>query len=148
MSRIINTGDTAQKRRNRHMRSCAEVIRLLATRSTVDPEAMDMSAFLVFSLRDIYATIEESAQAWDDKNYWKKAENLRQKWRWSHLSANKLEKFILNNLWDDVTTELLELIPQFSGIKITSITRDSDWWAGALTALRKRAEEASERQEA
>ena len=102
-----------------------------------------MSAFLVFSLRDIYGTIEESAQAWDDKNYWKKAEGLRQKWRWSHLSANKLEKYILNNRWDDVTGELLELIPQFSGIKITSITRDSDWWAGALTALRKRSEEAA-----
>ena len=89
------------------MRSCAEVIRLLATRQGFDPEAMDMAAFLVFNLRDIYGTIEESAQAWDDKNYWKKAENLRQKWRWSHLSANRIESLILNNRWEEVTNELL-----------------------------------------
>ncbi|NND71131.1 MAG: hypothetical protein HKN43_06100 [Rhodothermales bacterium] len=144
MSRIINTGDTAAKRRNRHMRSCAEVIRILATRSGFDPEGMDMAAFLVFNLRDIYDTIEESAKAWDDKNYWKKAENLRQKWRWSHLSANRIEQLILTNRWDDITIELLELIPQFSSIKITSITRDSDWWAGALKALRRNAAELEE----
>ena len=100
-----------------------------------------MTAFLVFNLRDIYGTIEESAKAWDDKNYWKKAENLRQKWRWSHLSANRIEQLILSNRWEDVPVVLLELIPQFSAIKITSITRDSDWWAGAMSALRQKAEE-------
>ncbi len=147
MSRIINTGDTAAKRRNKHMRSCAEVIRLMATRGEWDDESKDMSAFLVFSLRDIYATIEESALAWDDKNYWKKAENLRQKWRWSHLTANRLEKLVLGEKWDSVTGVLLELIPQFSKVKITSITRDSDWWAGAFNALRKKALQAREAQQ-
>lgn len=140
MSRIINTGDTAAKRRNKHMRSCAEVIRLLATRGGWDDEGKDMAAFLVFSLHGIYDSIEESALAWDDKNYWKKAENLRQKWRWSYLSGKKLEKLILKEKWDSVTSELLELIPQFSKVKVTSITRDSDWWAGALSALRKKAD--------
>lgn len=113
---------------------------MLATRGGWDDEGKDMAAFLVFSLHGIYDSIEESALAWDDKNYWKKAENLRQKWRWSYLSGKKLEKLILKEKWDSVTSELLELIPQFSKVKVTSITRDSDWWAGALSALRKKAD--------
>ena len=143
MARIISTGDTAAKRRHRHMRSCAEVLRLLAQRPTMDVEEKDMVAFLVFSLRSIYETIEESAQSWDDKNYWKKAENLREKWRWSRTASDKLKKMVLKDKWDEIPIFLINLVPHFSQITIVSITRDSDWWVGALTALRKESQPAS-----
>ena len=42
-----------------------------------DPEARDVTAFLAVHLRGIGETIEGSAQAWDDRNYWKKSEQLR-----------------------------------------------------------------------
>lgn len=98
-----------------------------------------MAAFLVFNLRGIYQTIDESAHAWDERNYWKKAENLREKWRWSRTAARELEKLILENRWSDVPSLLLELVPHFSSVTVTSITRDSDWWVGALRALKKAA---------
>lgn len=121
------------------MRSCAEVLRLLAQRERFDEEAQDMAAFLVFNLREIYKTIDESANAWDERNYWKKAEGLREKWRWSRIHADQLEKFILKNRWSEIPGVLIELVPHFSGITVTTITRDSDWWCGALRALKKAA---------
>ena len=139
MARIISTGETPAKKRHAHMRSCAEVLRLLAQRSRFDEEAKDMAAFLVFSLRGIYETIDESAQAWDERNYWKKAENLREKWRWSRKAADDLETLILKNQWSEIPTLLVTLVPQFSGVTVVSITRDSDWWCGALRALKKAA---------
>ena len=135
MSRIITTGDTAAKRRHAHMRSCAEVIRLLASRSSFDDEAKDMTAFLVFSLRGIYQTIEESAQAWDDRNYWKKAEARRQTWRWSFLAAEELEELVASSKWQMVPPLLIGLIPQFAAISVQSVTRNPDWWCGAYRAL-------------
>jgi hypothetical protein len=30
---------------------------------------------------------------------------------------------------------LLSLIPHFSGVTVTNITRDADWWCGAHRAL-------------
>lgn len=135
MARIIQTGETPAKKRHAHMRSCAEVLRLLAQRPSFDAEARDMTAFLVFNLRGIYQTIDESAQAWDDRNYWKKAEGLREKWRWARTAAARLEKRIRAKEWDTVQGLLIELIPHFSSITVTSITRDADWWCGAERAL-------------
>ncbi len=135
MARIISTGDTAAKRRRAHIRSCAEVIRLLATRSGFDDESKDMSAFLVFNLRGIYKSIDESAHAWDDRNYWKKSEALRHKWRWSRLAADRLEELVVAGKWQLIPTLLIDLIPHFSDVNIQTITRGPDWWVGARTAL-------------
>lgn len=98
-----------------------------------------MTAFLVFNLRGIYKTIDESAQSWDERNYWKKAESLREKWRWSRIYADKLEECILMERWTDVPALLLDIVPQFSNITVNAVTRDADWWCGALRALKKAA---------
>lgn len=135
MSRLIQTGETPAKKRHAHLRSCAEVLRLLAQRPTFDDEAKDMTAFFVFNLRGIYQTIDESAHAWDERNYWKKAESLREKWRWSRTAANDLETLIRNQNWDEVPALLLSLMPYFGDITVASITRDADWWCGAHRAL-------------
>ncbi len=129
------TGETPAKKRHAHMRSCAEVLRLLAQRPAFDGEARDMTAFLVFNLREIYKTIDESAQVWDERNYWKKAEGLREKWRWSRTAADRLEALILADDWDAVPPLLLEMLPRFNQVTVTTITRDADWWCGAYRAL-------------
>jgi len=137
MSRIISTGVTPAKKRHACMRSCAEVLRLLAKRPSFDEEAQDMAAFFVFNLRTIYEVIDESAHAWDERNYWKKSEALREKWRWTRINADKLETLILSRQWDQVPMILLSLVPHFSGITVTSITRGADWWCGARRALER-----------
>lgn len=117
------------------MRSCAEVLRLLATRESFDEESQDMAAFLVFSLRGIAKTIEESALSWDDKNYWKKAEGLRQKWRWSELTAAELEELVVAGQWQRIPPVLIGLIPYFADVNVQTITRGQDWWVGARRSL-------------
>lgn len=96
-----------------------------------------MAAFLVYNLRGVYKTIDESAHSWDERNYWKKAEDLREKWRWAKTYAASVEKALLARRWIEVQHLLIELIPHFSGVKVTSITRDADWWCGAYRALQK-----------
>jgi glycogen synthase len=142
MSRIVNTGQTPAKRRHAHRRSCAEVLRLLAQKRLTDhfdDEAKDMVAFLVFNLRGIYQTIDESAHAWDEKNYWKKAETLRERWRWSRTAARKLEALVLDDDWGAVPIQLIGLTERFQDVTVRSITRNADWWCGALRALRREA---------
>ena len=142
MSRIIDTGQTPAKRRHAHRRSCAEVLRLLAKRRLADHfdrEAKDMVAFLVFNLHGIYRTIDESAQAWDEKNYWKKAEALRERWRWSQTAARELEDLVLADDWPAVPPRLIALTERFQDVTVRSITRNADWWCGALRALKREA---------
>lgn len=125
------------------MRSCAEVLRLLAQRPRFDDEARDMTAFLVFNLRGIYRTIDESAHAWDERNYWKKAEALRAKWLWAKTGADELEALIREEAWDEVPPFLIGLVPHFNGITINALTRDADWWCGALRALLRESSDGS-----
>ncbi|MEM1043674.1 MAG: hypothetical protein AAGI91_13735 [Bacteroidota bacterium] len=144
MGRITNTGQTPAKQRRAHIRSCAEALRLLAQHESLasgrfDAEAKDLAAFLVLHLRGIYDTIDESAHAWDDRNYWKKAEALREKWRWSRTAARTLAALVLADHWAEVPPVLVSLVPHFADVTIHQLTRDADWWCGALRALKRQA---------
>lgn len=143
MGRIIHAGETAAKRRRAYMRSCAEVLRHLATRSVFGPEERDMAAFLVFCLRGIYQTIDESADSWDDRNYWRKAEQLRDRWSWSRKSADRLEELVLADQWSAVPDVLVGIVPNFVDVTIKIEKRNADWWGGALSALKKEHEDAT-----
>ncbi len=110
---------------------------MLAAVTEYDDEAKDMAAFLVYSLRRVGDTIESSAQAWDDRNYWKKAEALRDKWRWSPDLADRLERLVLNERWELLPDLLIELVPHVQNIRVKSMTRSADWWCGAYRALRR-----------
>lgn len=148
MGRITNTGETPAKKRHAHVRSCAEALRLLARHPALasgrfDAEARDLAAFLVFNLKGIYETIDESAHAWDDRNYWKKAEALREKWRWSRKAARELEALLLDQRWADVPPLLIGLVPYFADVTVQQLTRDADWWCGAYRALQRQASEAT-----
>lgn len=147
MARIIHAGETPAKLRHAHTRSCAEALRLLAQRpglaaGVFDAEAKDLAAFLVFHLRGIGETIEGSAQSWDDRGYWKKAETLRADYRWTRWSADELEGHIVADRWEAVVPVLLDLVPRFADVNVGKMTRDADHWVGAHRALVRKAQSA------
>ena len=147
MSRIIHAGDTPAKRRRAHTRSCAEALRLLAARPSLgvgvfDAEAKDLTAFLVYHLRGIGDTIESSAQSWDDRNYWKKAEALRADYRWAPQTADRLEALVVADAWPEIPPVLLDLVPHFADVNVGKMTRDADHWVGAHRALLRKAAKA------
>ena len=148
MARIIHAGDTPAKRRRAHTRAAAEALRLLATRPALadgffDPEARDLTAFLALHLRGIGETIEDAAQSWDDRNYWRKAEKLRADYRWAPQGADEIEALAVAEDWAAVVPVLLSLVPRFADVTIAKMTRDADHWVGAYRALVRRAAQAA-----
>ena len=77
MSRIIHTKGTPTTQRNRLRRSIAEALRHLLTKTEFDAESQDLTAFIVFCLQDIQQNVNRSAQAWQKKNYYLKAESIQ-----------------------------------------------------------------------
>ncbi|PAP78102.1 hypothetical protein [Rubrivirga marina] len=148
MARIIHAGETPAKRRRAHTRASAEALRLLAERPSLaagafDPEAKDLVGYLVYQLRGIGETIEDAAQSWDDRNYWRKSEKLRADYRWAPQTADQLEALVVADDWDAVVPVLVSLIPRFADVTIAKMTRDADHWVGAHRALLRRAEKAA-----
>lgn len=143
MSRVVNT-DGPGKARNQLMRTGAEVLRLLSQKPELDDEARDMAALLVYCLRQIDAGIDDSALAWEKRDYWVKSEQFRARWAWAGKAGAELKSVVTGSAWDQLPLTLAKLLPHFTDIKIVKLTRSAALWRGAYdrlmqeeTALRK-----------
>lgn len=134
MSRIININNPA-KVRNRNQRTIAEILRRLGTKSEVDAEVKDMTATLVFLLREIYAGVDGSVKAWEKRGYWMKADRFLREWEWTAEMAANFEDIIRNDAWDLLPRLLADLLPRSSGVQIKTMTRPASVWTGAYEKL-------------
>lgn len=136
MSRVVNT-DSVGKQRNQQMRTAAELLRHLSQKSEIDDEARDMAAALVLCFKQIEDGIEEAMLAWEKRNYWNKVEEFRSQWTWVGAAAARLENLIRTGAWDQLPSQLMNLLKHFSDITISKFTRGEEAWAGAYAKLMK-----------
>jgi hypothetical protein len=134
MSRVINVNNPT-KIRNQHRRTIAEIVRRLSEKPAIDAESKDMAAMLVYLLRDIAAGVEQTAQAWEKRDYWLKAERFLREWSWTGETAANLEDIIRNEAWDLLPRLIVELYPRFADIQIKNMTRRPETWQGAYRKL-------------
>ncbi len=134
MGRVINT-DSTGKKRNQNMRTAAEILRRLSQKGTIDEEAKDMVATLVYSFREIDEGIEQSAEVWEKRDYWMKAEEFRQRWRWAGASADEIQALVFSDNWQQLPLIIVKLLPLFKDIKITKLTRKESSWQGSYDRL-------------
>lgn len=134
MARVINTNSPG-KRRNAHMRTIAEILRHLSQQQEADQQTRDMTAMLVYCLRGIDETVEESIRAWEKRGYWKKADDFQQKWWWSSLMADAIAKLLRDGSWDKLPETMIKLYPHFANIQINKLTRNPADWEGAYSRL-------------
>lgn len=131
---VINTDSTA-KHRNQAMRTGAELLRHLTQKPEIDNEVKDMVAALTYALREIDEGIDTSAAAWEKRDYWMKADELRVRWEWTARIADQLTAMIYEERWGDLPAMMVKLFPYFNDIKITKMTRKEDAWQGAHSRL-------------
>src|SRR5512133_130268 len=130
MGRVVNVNNPG-KLRNQQMRTAAELLRHLSQKAQLDDEAKDMAASLLYCLRDIDEGIEGSAIAWEKRDYWIKAEQLRQRWVWTGNASARLENVLRQEAWENLPAVMAGLFEHFAEIKITKLTRNADAWQGA-----------------
>ena len=134
MSRVINTANPG-KQRARLRRTIAEVLRHFMFKEVLDEEAKDMAATLVFSLRGIAETVENTTTAWEKRNYYLKADRFRLEWEWTILAADRLHDLIRNERWDQFPEELATLAPRFADIRVLKRTRPPSTWKSRYRLL-------------
>lgn len=134
MSRVINI-DNPTKRRNYNRRTIAELLRRLSQKPSIDKEAKDLASAIVLALQDISAGVNQTALAWEKRDYWMKAERFVRQWEWAAESAANIEDVIRNDAWDLLPELLADLFPRFADIQIKSMTRKADVWDGAYKQL-------------
>jgi hypothetical protein len=134
MGRVINT-NTPGKRRGHLMRTVAEIQRRLLQKSSVDIEVKDMLAMVVFCLREVHSTVQETSNVWDERGYWKKAAEFEMEWDWANEMTAEIETILRQEDWDKLPDIIMSLATRVSKIKITRLTRDKSLWEGCYFKL-------------
>jgi hypothetical protein len=134
MSRVIST-DGPGKVRNQHRRTIAEALRLLSQKSHLDEEAKDLSALIVYCLHGIADTIDQTVTAWENRDYYLKADRFREEWRWLDPLADELSATIYQERWEQLPGVLAQMMPHFADVKVKQMTRQSNLWQGAYEKL-------------
>lgn len=135
MSRITYADGSPNQQRNSLRRAIAEVLRRMSAKSNVDAEVKDMVAFIVFSLREIAASVDKSASAWEKRDYYLKADTFRRDWAWVEPTADRLHAALRDERWADLPLELAQLAPQFADVRVTQLTRPTSLWQGCYKRL-------------
>lgn len=131
---IINTNNPG-KRRNHELRTIAEILRKLGQKQDIDAETKDMAATIVYCLRTVNATIEESVLAWEKRNYFKKADDFQEKWRWTNGIISKLETILRTDNWAELPAVMTKLFPHFADVEINKSMRTASDWEGNYERL-------------
>jgi hypothetical protein len=135
VSRITYADGSPNQQRNSLRRAIAEVLRRMSAKSNVDAEVKDMVAFIVFSLREIAASVDKSASAWEKRDYYLKADAFRRDWAWVEPAADRLHAALRDERWADLPLELAQLAPQFADVRVTQLTRPTSLWQGCYKRL-------------
>jgi hypothetical protein len=94
-----------------------------------------MAATIVFALMDIHDGVMQSAEAWEKRGYWVKAERFISEWAWAQETAANMDDVLRHEAWDLLPGLLMELFPRFDDIQVKSLTRKPDEWRGAYRRL-------------
>ncbi len=135
MSRITHIDGTPTQQRNAIRRTIAEILRRLMDKQTVDDETKDMLAFIVLGLRSMDQSIDQSAAAWEKRDYYIKADQFRREWLWLPDTANRLDEILHSNDWATAPLELAGLAARFSDVKVNTFTKPPALWQGAYQKL-------------
>ncbi|MGH2535990.1 MAG: hypothetical protein ACRDHL_01185 [Candidatus Promineifilaceae bacterium] len=134
MSRIINSNNAA-KVRNQNLGTVAGLLRAIAARPAMDEDARDMAAAAVYLLREVYATADQTAQAWEKRGYWMKADRFLREWEWAEEAAANFEDILRNQAWDVLPRLLAEIGAQLGGVQPKKQSQPNGQWRGAYLKL-------------
>jgi hypothetical protein len=119
------------------MKAVMLALRALAGRSQIDAETKDLVAFIALALNEIHATIDVTCLAWEKRDYWLKADQFRREWGWAGRIAEKLERVVLGDEWQNLPTLMVELSKHLEKVNLPKRNTLGTPWTGAHAKLVK-----------
>ena len=131
---VVNP-DGVGKQRDRLMKGVTLALRTVASRSQVDTETRDLVAFIALALNEIHATIDVTCLAWEKRDYWLKADQFRREWGWAGRTAEKIERVVLGDQWQDLPLQMVELSKHLEKVNLPKRNTLGTPWVGAYKKL-------------
>ena len=96
MSRIIHT-DSPARNRKRLLKTLASAYQYFIQEKTTVEQQKDLCAFALLTLKALCESIDRTATAWEKRDYWLKADRLRNEWKWSSKAYDEIQAALITN---------------------------------------------------
>jgi hypothetical protein len=134
MSRIINSDLPAQKRK-KIIRLISNAIMALEKENLPEIDINDLIAFIILSLEETEKTIIQTTKPWEKRDYWVKADQFRNEWKWVCETKIRLMLSKTAKGWIKIPSEIGELKEQLKLIDQLKHVQEKDFWKGAYKVL-------------
>jgi hypothetical protein len=134
VSRILNSQSTGRERAQL-TRAVVVAIRHLSRQPSFGDEARDLASFIVLALRTILKGIDTSAQAWEKRGYWVKADRFRMDWDWAEPLAAKLQRAIESGDEPSVASLVMQVAQRLNSVQVSANPRVGTPWIGAFARM-------------
>lgn len=134
MSRVVKI-ESAGKDRIQLSKYILLAIRELGGSSQNKEKSNDLVAYLIIALSQIAQTIDISVAAWEKRGYWVKADRFRMDWGWTQVKSDQLYKDLLNQNWDGIIQQVIQITQKLSAVKVPARKPVVDPWHGAYKLL-------------
>ena len=118
----IKTTESGTTLRNRLNKSIVLAIRELMGQKAPDSNSLDMAAYVVLALEKIAESVDRSAEAWEKRDYWLKADQFRQEYLWIEPSLGALKPAVIAQDWTILVPELVQVAQRLKTFKSRRIT--------------------------
>ncbi len=134
MSRVINSNSPGQNR-NRLLKLLVRTIDEIYQSDLNAQDLNDALAFIVLSLIEIERTIAQTTDPWEKREYWVKADQFRNEWKWITEIKTKLNQSRTDKGWAAVPPEIGILEVKLKSIEPLKRLPDKTFWKGAYSIL-------------
>lgn len=94
MSRIIKT-QNGYRIREKALKLIGVAISEFSYANNIE-DCLNIAAFIALSLDEIENSVRETADAWEKRDYWVKADQFRSEWGWVGVTKSDLVKAVLS----------------------------------------------------
>jgi hypothetical protein len=136
LGKIIHTTN-ASTQREQSIRMIAFVLPEFSKALRTEEEALDMGAFVFAHLKTITNSVDQTALAWEKRDYWVKADAFRRQWAWVDKPSHVLEECLRRKDVPSLARTLQELShilpPPKTAQKKMRTTPWSGFWKNMFT---------------
>jgi hypothetical protein len=130
VSRVVHR-ESASRARAKMLQGIAVTLRASASARDVGAQEMDQLAFLALSLDAIARSVDETATAWEKRDYWIKADRFRADWSWVEPLRQQMAEALRQKDWTLALQATRQLAGRVAMVKLPSRDRGSRIWEGA-----------------
>jgi len=137
LSRIIQT-DSPARNRERLLKTLASAYRYYKQEKMTEAQHKDLCAFALLTLKALSESIDRTASAWEKRDYWLKADRLRNAWKWTSKAYDEMRAALKANDVIAALQCLNKASDHFDSITLPKKPSGQNLWKGAWAKWKHR----------